>query len=224
MNYTVRPVQSVPPVTAAWNSPAWAHAETLVVSVYYPRSSDHHPLTEARLLYDPRGIYVAFRVQDQYVISTATKYQDQVCKDSCVEFFVQPRPNAGYFNIEMNCGGVTLIYFVEDHRIVNRAFAKHTEVEKRLFDQMRIGHSMPVTVPEEIKTPVAWEVAYFVPFALFEHYLGRLGEVAGQTWRANFYKCASLTSHPHWASWAPIEGDLNFHKPEFFAPIHFARD
>ncbi|MEW6117215.1 MAG: carbohydrate-binding family 9-like protein, partial [Nitrospirota bacterium] len=39
-------------------------------------------------------------------------------------------------------------------------------------------------------------------------------------WRANFYKCGDATSHPHWASWAPVEA-LNFHLPHCFGTICF---
>ena len=40
------------------------------------------------------------------------------------------------------------------------------------------------------------------------------------TMMANFYKCADLTSTPHFLSWAPIDTpEPDFHRPEFFAPI-----
>jgi len=39
---------------------------------------------------------------------------DEVWKDSCVEFFIQPRPDAGYFNLEMNAGGAHLCCYIED--------------------------------------------------------------------------------------------------------------
>ena len=38
----------------------------------------------------------------------------------------------------------------------------------------------------------------------------------------NFFKCADDSSHPHWASWAPIGEALNFHQPQYFAPLRFA--
>jgi len=67
--------------------------------------------------------------------------------------------------------------------------------------------------------PVEWCLEYAIPVALFEAYAGSLGNLASQTWRGNFFKCADATSHPHWASWAPIGEELNFHQPEFFAPL-----
>jgi hypothetical protein len=65
-------------------------------------------------------------------------------------------------------------------------------------------------------------VAYRIPLALFEAYAGALGALPGTSWRANFYKCADRTSHPHWGAWNPIGEVLNFHKPETFGELRFA--
>jgi hypothetical protein len=61
-------------------------------------------------------------------------------------------------------------------------------------------------------------VGFYLPFKFFESRTGSLGNVSGQTWRANFYKCGNLTSHPHWASWNPL-AFKNFHLPEYFGRI-----
>jgi len=52
---------------------------------------------------------------------------------------------------------------------------------------------------------------------------GADGTLAGTEWRANCFKCADETSHPHWASWAPIGEALNFHQPQYFGVFHFAQ-
>jgi len=39
--------------------------------------------------------------------------------------------------------------------------------------------------------------------------------------RGNFYKCAEDNSHPHWASWASMGGELNFHLPDRFGWFSF---
>ena len=172
-------------------------------------------------MYDDTGLYVFFKVNDRYVRCEYSDYQDRVCRDSCVQFFVKPKADKPYFNLEMNCGGTLLFYQMEDPTMVNGYHKKYTEVEKSLADEMRIYHSMPQTVMPEIAAPVEWKVEYFVPFKLFEYYLGPLGKIAGQTWRATLHKCADKSSHPHWATWAPIGEVLSFHKPECFAPIRF---
>jgi hypothetical protein len=53
---------------------------------------------------------------------------------------------------------------------------------------------------------------------VLEKYAGKLGKIAGQTWRGNFYKCGNETSHPHWGAWSPVT-ELNFHLPASFGTI-----
>ena len=76
-------------------------------------------------------------------------------------------------------------------------------------------------VEPEIQEDTDWPLEFFIPFSLLAKYAGPLGEIAGQEWRANFYKCGDRTSHPHWARWAPINGQLNFHQPQFFGQLLF---
>ena len=41
-------------------------------------------------------------------------------------------------------------------------------------------------------------------------------------WRANFYKCADRTSHPHCLTWAPVDFPVpNFHLPRSFGVLEF---
>jgi hypothetical protein len=90
---------------------------------------------------------------------------------------------------------------------------------------------MPDKVDPEIAEEKVWQLEYHIPFAVLEEYVGPLGtvgqtptncDVAGQTWRANFYKCAETNSHPHWASWSPLLEGFDFHSPRFFGVLHFA--
>jgi hypothetical protein len=99
----------------------------------------------------------------------------------------------------------------------------YTPVADSLMDRINIYHSMPRRVVPEIKKPVDWEIGYFVPYSLFEKYIGRLRVAPGQTWRGNFYKCGDQTSHPHWASWLSVGKVLNFHKPERFGTLRLAK-
>ena len=204
-----------------WDDPAWQHAETAEVAYFYPQSSDHHPHTRVRLLYDRSGIHGIFQVQDQYVRCLHSGYLEDVWQDACVEFFVKPKPTAGYFNFEMNCGGALLSYYIVDPTPVLDAFVDYMPLPPEDGHQVLIRTTLPAIVDPEIATPVTWTLQFFVPFALLEKYVGPLGNVAGQEWRANFNKCAHNNSHPHWASWNPLP-EFNFHYPQGFGVIRFA--
>ncbi len=215
MRYTARRIEAAPLAEADF-----AGAEIGRVSHVRPESSDHAPETIFRVLHDGASLYVRFDVSDRYVRSVHTAFQSPVCRDSCVEFFVQPKAGTGYFNFEVNAGGTLLLYYVEDPARTARGLAKYTPVPEAWGSQVEIRSSLPRVIEPEIATPVAWRVCYKVPLALFESFVGDLGRDGG-LWRANFYKCGDETSHPHWLSWAPVP-ELNFHLPACFGELLLA--
>jgi len=199
---------------------SWLGAQVAPVSHFHQLSSAYRPQTQIRVLHDTNNLYVHFDVADRYVRCTHLGYQDSVCNDSCVEFFVQPLPDKGYFNFELNCGGTMMLMYNEDAKLGARA-GRYCSVWPEHAQQIRIRHSMPRVVQPEITEPVNWRLAMSIPMSIFEHYVGPVLPVNGQPWRANFFKCADGTSHPHWASWSPINGQLNFHQPQFFGQLLF---
>jgi len=221
MNYTVLSAATKPKLGAGWQDPDWARAETLEIRHFRPEGSDHRPRVFARLLHDADGIHGIFLVHDRYVRCVRAGYWEEVWKDSCVEFFAQPRQDRGYVNFEFNCGGAFLCMYITNPERIPDGFKEFVKVPAAIGRTIRARSSLPQRVDPEIPTPVVWTLSFFIPFALFEHYLGSLGAPAGQTWRGNFYKCADESSHPHWVSWAPVD-ELNFHRPTCCGKMQFA--
>lgn len=223
--YTVKRRPGPPPVRAAWDGEYWREVPVLQVSQFHPDSSDHRPLVEAKLAHSGNALHVFFRVQDRYVRAVARNLNDPVYRDSCVELFLQPPGRKEYVNIEINCGGTLLAGYVEDptRRDRHSPLAKSTPVTPKQASHISIEASLPKIVEPEIDLPTEWTVRYTVPLAFFEEFFGPLGEWNGQTWRGNLYKCGDGTSHPHWASWAPLGKELNFHQPDKFAPLRFEK-
>jgi hypothetical protein len=220
VNYTVRNACAAAKLDSDWRDPAWVAAETLEVKHFRPESSDHRPRTFARLLHGAHGIHGLFQVQDRYVRCVRTEYGSEVWKDSCVEFFVQPKADAGYFNFEFNCGGAFLCSYIVDPTRTPEGFREFTKVPAEIGRQIQVRASLPRVVEPEITEPVVWRLQFFIPFSLLEKYVGPLGEVTGQTWRGNFFKCAEDNSHPHWAAWSPVD-EFNFHLPRCFGTLRF---
>jgi hypothetical protein len=48
------------------------------------------PETLVKLQYDEKYIYGLFRVRDRFIRAVTLQDQEQVCLDSCVEFFIRP--------------------------------------------------------------------------------------------------------------------------------------
>ncbi|MCG8615775.1 MAG: carbohydrate-binding family 9-like protein [Desulfobacterales bacterium] len=178
----------------------------------------HLPKAEFKLAYDTDALHLKFRVADRYVLARAKEDQGDVWKDSCVELFFTPGTDIspGYFNLEMNCGGTMLFHFQErprkDKVIIGDDDCRRIE---------RV-HAMPKFIDPEITDEVTWTVGYRLPVALLEKYCPVIRPRPGVIWRANFYKCADESSHPHWLTWAGVDRPRpDFHRPEFFGQVEF---
>ena len=220
--YRVRRAPAAPVWQDAWDSAVWNAADTATVSSFHPRSSSHRPETHVRLLYDRNNLYGLFQVRDRYVRCRHLHYQDPVYRDACVEFFVQPRADKGYFNFEMNCCGALLLRYVEDPtRGPSGELAQSTPVPPDIAPGVKVRSSLKGPIEPEMIEETVWSVSFVIPLGVLAHYAGALGDPAGQVWRGNFYKCAEDNSHPHWASWSPIGPTLNFHQPNTFGILRF---
>jgi len=219
MEYLIRRADALDSITHDWHAAPWDQAATLSIANFHARSSDHHPRVEARLVYDDKGIGVIYRVEDQYVRSVRTQFQDSVCRDSCVELFVEPVPGKGYFNFEFNCAGVLLLFHVVDPTPTGNGFKDATDVADEHAKAITILPSLSGPIDPEISDPVSWTLAARIPWILFEPYVGLPETRSGTRMRANLYKCADETSKPHWACWAPIGDELNFHQPRYFGTL-----
>lgn len=221
-SYVVRRTEAPPPLDADPAHPAWSIADVAPVSYFHAQSSpSHRPVTKARVLHDQNTLYLQFDVKDRYVRAVETEYQASVCQDSCVEFFVQPKPGKGYFNFEFNCRGTMLLMYIEDPTVVGDRLRRFCAVWPEHAKLVKIHSTVTGAIPTEITEPFHWRLSVSVPVAVFEPYVGPVGPINGHPWRANFYKCADKSSHPHWASWSPINGYLNFHQPQHFGSLTF---
>lgn len=218
--YTAKRSAERPALDGNWDSALWQAANEFEVRKLIAPSG-FFPETRGRVLYDNSGLYVTFRVNDRYVRSVATEYHGDVWEDACAEFFVQPKPDRGYFNFEMNCAGTLLLSYHENPDFQRQPGRKEGTVPWDLAQNVTVYHSMPEKVDPEISQDTTWIIEYFVPLNLLEEYVGPIGDPAGQTWRANFYKCAETNSHPHWGAWSTVRQGYDFHSPRFFGVLRF---
>ena len=217
--YTVQRSESVShDINAVWDKEYWNHTPAMLLENHMGEKPVHFPLTRVKLRYDEKHIYVIFHVADRYVKAVAKETHGKVWLDSCVEFFFSPGPDTerGYFNFEANCKGVFLFQYHLNNREVNGA------VSLEDCSKVEIAHSLQQNVEEEIEGPLDWIIEYSIPIAVLKKYMEVDDPGAGVKWRANFYKCADETSHPHWLTWAKVDYEKpKFHLPEFFGTIEF---
>ena len=218
MKYTIRRAARKPDISAPFEE--WSNCETMHIDQPAPGNWPYRPETELRLQYDDDGLYGLFRVRDDAIRCVARKFQDSVCDDSCVEIFLRPMHGVGYSNFEINASGVMLTMHIEDETRTPDGFKSFRYLTADEVKDVRIFHTLPDRIPEEINTLTEYRVGFFLPFSLFKALYGSPIPTAGTIWRGNAYKCGDLTSKPHYLCWSRV-GELNFHMPEYFGELLF---
>ncbi len=218
--YQVSKTSSPIEINADWNKPAWLQRPALSINQHMGEAPLHKPKVEAKLAWDDECVYVIFRVEDKYVMATADKHFDMVCKDSCVEFFFAPRADTeeGYFNLETNCIG-SILMFHQYGRQINQRW-----IDLEDLKSIELATSLPKgkVISPEIKDDTVWTVEYALPWRMLEKYTTVNPPAPGVEWRANFYKCIEQNSHPHWLTWNEIPLPApDFHQPRHFGIIKF---
>jgi hypothetical protein len=212
----VERVRTLPTLRAGWLDPPWSSVDAILLETFRPESSEHRPLTEARVLHDGSTIVVRFRVIDRFILARRSGYGADVWRDSCVEWFVQPRPNRGYLAFEVNCCGAWRCDYIEDPaRTPGGGLRGAVGVPEVSTADVTVSASLGGPLLHEIPGPLEWFVELRVPVSFLEQYVGPLQPIEESRWRTNFTKCADESSHPHWASWSPLSA-LDFHRPGEF--------
>jgi len=178
------------------------------------------PHVEFRIAYDADALYLFYEVEEYAVRAVARHHGDMVCGDSCVEFFFSPSADlsAGYFNLEMNCGGTALL----EYRSADGSRIHKTTAQE--FQGAEILTSLPRIVEPERKGPVVWTLTARIPFQVLQKIHPFPTPEPGTLWRGNFFKCGDLTSRPHWLTWAKVNRpEPAFHVPEAFGKLIFNR-
>lgn len=216
--YTVTRLSDPVRIDSEWNKEPWNGIPAIHINNHMGDEPDPRPIVHAKLAYDEEAIYVIFRAEDQFVRCVVDDYQGPVSQDSCVEFFFTPGTDIskGYFNLEINCAGTSLFAFQRE-RGVDRV-----HIPKSDFRRVDVSHSMPGLVEEEIEEPVTWTIEVRIPFDILPEYTDVIRPAPGVEWRANLYKIASGTSHPHYLTWSPVDHPVpQFHLPEYFGALRF---
>ncbi len=216
--YKITRVSGPIEIDGNWDKPAWTNIQSLALTQSMGPAPAYRPNALAKLAWDDDALHIIFRVEDRFVRAVARKYQDPVCKDSCVEFFFTPGAQLGlsYFNIEINCGGTMLFWWHPQGKPAVPVAAEYGA-------QVKVAHSLPKVVDPEIQTPTTWTVECRLPLDVVRKYCPAASAPApGVCWKANFYKCAEANSHPHWLTWSFVDHPTpQFHLPQYFGSLQF---
>ena len=177
----------------------------------WPEEYPYTPKAEFRLAWCEEGIAIHYRVTEQSARARYGNDGGQVWTDSCVECFLRNADSNVYYNLECNCIGTILM---------GSGDSRHDRVPGDLALLAKVDRwaSLGREPFEERCEETTWEVALVVPTGIFQAFPIKLE--AGNTLRANFYKCGDDLPVPHFVSWNPITTEKpNFHRPECFGEL-----
>jgi len=171
----------------------------------YPWGGDYRPEAWAELcLLQGEGFLLRMTCLEKEPRSVITEQNSGVCRDSCMEFFANFRPEkagTGYLNFECNSIGSLLCCYGPDR------------YERKTVVELSCAH--PKAVP--FRQEAAWGYTLLIPFSLLHRLYGEREYGPGTVIRGNFYKCGDDTDVPHYGCYAPVTADHpDFHRPECF--------
>ena len=164
---------------------------------------DYHAEVYAQIAYDAQGFIVKFTIGESNPLMEKTHHFEEVCQDSCVEFFVNftPEHSDKYINFEANAAGIMYVGIGTDR--YDNKLLELEEVEG-------------LDIHAERKDKY-WTVSYRIGFELIKKYypqfdIGQCSYLLG-----NLYKCGSRTAYKHYLTYYKIGCERpDFHRPEYF--------
>ena len=200
--YTVHRTASLIRIDGKLDDAAWSAAAPVVLVM----NSDGTPSpqrTEARMLYDDRFLYVAFRAEDEEIWATMRKRDQHLWKEEVVEVFVQPSPaHPSYIEVEVNPLGTVLDIFLLD---------VHKPLPYESWNSSKLQWAVETKGKE-------WTVEIALPLedcVTAPHLPPRRGD----RWRLNLYRTDRKPRELNTA-WSPtLKND--FHVPARFGEIVF---
>ena len=193
----------------------WDDIEELSIDNYLWVDNGYEPITKAKLFYTDTHLHIFFKSYEKEIKATYFNMNEDVYKDSCVEFFVNPKPDKDdrYFNFEMNVVGTLLLGLG-----ISRHGRKRFDIEN-FRDFFNIKTSLTKENFADFKGDF-WTVEYSIPFTFFEESFGKLNITSGYRMKANFYKCGDETKYPHYGCWNKLENkEPDFHRSEYFGDL-----
>ena len=196
-------------ITKVNSTPDWSKLPSLEIDTpYFETPNDI--FAHAQIAYDDNALYVHLWAEEKDVRAVEEGLLGSPCEDSCLEFFFCPMENDNrYFNIEYNSNGCLYLGFAGGIKTLVRLVVPRID---ELF------------CPKIERKENGWDIKYQIPYSLVRRFFPDFKAEAGKTIRANCFKCADLTTPPHYLSWNPVETEnFTYHKPEFFGKMVFSK-
>ena len=173
----------------------------------------YKPEVKFKIAYCQDQILLKYYVNEENIMAKETRFNGDVYKDSCVEFFISTKGNETYYNFEFSCIGIPHVGYGPERTgrvLTNPEILKLIKVRSSLgnqpFEEKTGGHQ--------------WEMMIIIPAVCLSH--DKELVFKGLKANANFYKCGDETSKPHYVTWNPIGTKTpDYHQPSYFGELSF---
>ena len=161
---------------------------------------------KAQACHDGDNLYVRMEAKESAIRAMLTGPLEQVCNDSCMEFFFAPLAgDKRYFNFEWNLLGALYLGFGAERNTRVRQVVKNAQ---ELF------------APKPFKTDEGWGIEFAIPSSFIRLYMPEF-TLSGEA-SCNFYKCGDKTEIQHYLAWAPLSSEKpDYHRVQDFGTIRF---
>ena len=186
-------------------------AKSFIGEVCWPDQFPYHPDASFAVARSNTHIAVLYHVRCLDLRAMAMEDNGPVWEDSCCEFFVSDPSDGTYYNFELNCTGTLL------------GSKRKSREEFTLFPQEKLSsvirHSTLARKPRDLSGKIfGWSAGMVIPMEM----AGIDPKSLPSSVKANFYKCADKTAHPHFLAWNKVETPSpDFHRPDFFGELIF---
>ena len=189
-------------VVKRMETPDWTKIEAVEL-VHQPWLAPCDIAAKAQACHDGENLYIRMEAEEKDILATLTGPLDQVCNDSCLEFFFAPKADdIRYFNFEWN-------------KLCNAYVGFGGERKTRVRQILKSPQD--IFAPKSFETEKGWGIEYRVPASYIQMYMPEFrfeGEAA-----CNFYKCGDKTKTQHYLAWAPLTSE----KPDYHRRQDFGR-
>lgn len=192
----------------------WDNISGINIDCYPWNKNNYMPHVDVKMFYSNTHFHILFKAFEKEIKATYLSLNDPVYKDSCVEFFFNPKPEQDnrYMNFEVNPLGTLLLS-------VGSGRSDRIRLSDEPLEQFSILHSVRQEDSQSYDREY-WSIEYSIPINFIEKYYGKTEFTPGYKILANFYKCGDETKFPHYGCWSPIlNKEPDFHRPEYFGTI-----
>jgi hypothetical protein len=177
------------------------------------KGSGYKPDVDFSMAFTSDELLLKYYITEEWFKAEKTESNEAVYEDSCVEFFVSPGDDGIYYNFEFNGIGTCLM---------GSGKGRHNRIKAppEIISLVRRKSSAGTESICERSGRFSWNITMALPVKVFFQH--QIIELAGKTFRANFYKCGDKLSMPHYLTWNPVLTEKpDFHRPEFFGILKF---